>query len=283
MPELPEVEAARSQLERWAAGRTLREVRVLDRAVVRKMLSTKPSHALPDGVERLGALVGSVSGVPTRYGKRLGWTFGEQALLCHFGMTGAWLRALPTDAPPDLARLGLVFDDVVVWFVDGRRFGCVVPVGAADVASRLRADTGPDAVLEPLDGPALGRAMSSRKPVKVALMEQDRLAGLGNIHAAEALFRARIAPKRRADTLTAAEWDALAEAIVTQLRSSIEADSGLDGIVYVNLGGPNRFVVYKREGEPCANCASIIVVEELGGRSTYWCPTCQRDGGASTG
>jgi formamidopyrimidine-DNA glycosylase len=283
MPELPEVEAARTQLERWAAGRTLRAIRMVDRAVVRRTLSTKPSDAVADGEAQLAVLVGEVAGVPSRYGKRLGWTFGSRALLCHFGMTGAWVRSLPGAPQPANARLALEFDELVLWFVDSRRFGCVVVVDASEVPRALRAGTGPDAVLEPMDGRALRAAVSSRKPVKVALMEQDRLAGLGNIHAAESLFRAGIAPKRRADALGPAEWDRLAAGIVTQLTETIASNAETDELVYVNMGGPNPFVVYQREGEGCAVCGAIILAEELAGRTTFWCPTCQRDDGAHTG
>lgn len=275
MPELPEVEVGRRQLQRWASGRVLREVRVLDRAVVRRVLSSKPSDALPDGEVRLGALVGREAGPLQRYGKRLGWTFGDRAILCHFGMSGAWLHGPPSDPPPPVARLGLVFDDVVVWFVDGRRFGCVVPIAASELATAIRADCGPDALLEPRDGPGLRAALTCKKPIKVAMMEQDRLAGIGNIHAAEACFRAKLWPKKRADTLSASEWAALADAIVAQLSGSIDVEGEQDELVYVNLGGPNPFSVYGREGEPCPVCGTTIVAEELGGRTTYWCPHCQ--------
>jgi formamidopyrimidine-DNA glycosylase len=278
MPELPEVEVCRRQLTQWAAGRTLDAVHLVDRAVVRGELTSKPSAALADGGAQLEALVGQIAGEPLRHGKRLGWPFGGgRALLAHLGMTGHWVRRGAGDDPPPQHRLGLAFGDRTVWYVDGRRFGCVVPVEASAMPALLRADCGPDALDEPLDGPALADRVRSRKPVKVALMEQQRLAGLGNIHAAEACWRAHIAPGRRADALSPEEWGALAQAIVAQLRFAIEAEAagGDDGIVYVNLGGPNPFSVYGRGGEPCPACGTAIAADEMGGRTTYWCPTCQ--------
>lgn len=274
MPELPEVEVTCRQLARWTAGRTLDAVLVRDTAVARGTLSTKPSDALPDGPARLEALIGSTAEAPTRYGKRLGWSFGDRGLLCHLGMSGAFVRR---SDPPESARLGLVFsgEPRTVWYVDGRRFGCVVPVASADIPALLRANTGPDALLEPLDGPALKARMASKKPVKVALMDQDRIAGIGNIHASEACFRARVSPRRPANTLADAEWEALARAIVDQLRFAIDAEAASDELVYVNNGGPNPFSVYKKTGEPCPVCRTPIADEDHAGRTTYWCPRCQ--------
>jgi formamidopyrimidine-DNA glycosylase len=278
VPELPEVEIARRQLRRWTEGKRIGGIRLLDPAVLRTKLSSRPSDAVGDAVERLATLVDREPGELLRHGKRLALRVGPDALLVHLGMTGLFVRRPAAEDPPSLARLGLELDGEVAWFVDGRRFGCVVLVPAAEVEARLREGQGPDALDEALDGPALKVAVSSRKAVKVALMEQDRLAGLGNIHAAEACFRARISPHRRADTLTGPEWTRLAGAIVVQLRDAITAEDS-DDLVYVNLGGPNPFSVYGREGEPCPVCGGAIRSEVAGGRSTFWCPTCQPDAG----
>ncbi|MEZ4240020.1 MAG: DNA-formamidopyrimidine glycosylase family protein [Myxococcota bacterium] len=260
------------------AGQRLDAIRLVDRATVRGDLVSKPSMALPDGEAQLEALVGLTAAEPVRHGKRLGWAFGERGLLAHLGMTGHWVRRRTGDEPPPMNRLGLVFGDHVLWYLDTRRFGCVTPLAASEIAGRLRGDTGPDALNEPLDGPGLAERVRCRKAVKVALMEQQRLAGLGNIHASEACHRAKIAPGRRADALSDAEWDRLARAILDQLRFAIAAEDGVgdDGIAYVNLGGPNPFTVYRRTGEVCGTChRGEILEEEMGGRATYWCPVCQ--------
>lgn len=276
MPELPEVEFARRQIARWAGGKRITGVRLLDPAAVRTKLSSRPSDALKGAGARLGELVGREVGELARHGKRLGIVVGADALVVHLGMSGWFARRPASEDPPPLSRLGLEVGGDVVWFVDGRRFGCFVIVPARELGARLRDDQGPDALDEPLDAEALRRAVSSRKAVKVALMEQDRLAGLGNIHAAEACFRARLSPHRRADALLGDEWARLADAIVAQLGGSID-DEDADELVYVNLGGENPFSVYGREGEPCPVCATVIRSEVAGGRSTFWCPTCQPD------
>jgi formamidopyrimidine-DNA glycosylase len=278
MPELPEVEVGRRQLERWATGRSLESVHIVDRAVVRRSMSTKPSDALPDGPEQVQSLVGQTAGRPVRHGKRLGWSFGRRGLLCHFGMTGHWIRRPTGETPPQNSRIGLGIGGATLWYVDSRRWGCVVVVESSEIEDALRSGVGPDALDEALGASELRKRVQSRKPIKVALMEQERLAGLGNIHAAEACFRAKVLPGKQANTLADPEWEALAPSIVDQLRFAIDAEGGgaRDDFQYVNLGGPNPFSVYARTGEPCPVCATKITSEDMSGRTTYWCPNCQK-------
>ncbi len=276
MPELPEVEVARRQLARWTADRAIVRVLLQDPAAVRATLSSRPSDRLADAAERLAPLVGAVGTEPVRHGKRLGWVVGGVGLLAHFGMTAHLVRRRAGDEVPDLARLGFELDDgTVAWFVDGRRFGCFTPVEPGELSLRLREGCGPDALREPLDAAGLRAALKGRRPLKVALMDQTKLAGLGNIHAAEACFRARIGPSLPCAEVPAAGWERLAEAIPRQLREAVEAEDSDADLVYVNLGGPNPFAVYGRGGEPCGTCGAAIRSEEMAGRTTYWCPTCQ--------
>jgi formamidopyrimidine-DNA glycosylase len=274
VPELPEVEAARRQIERWTAGKRLSAVRVLDPAVVRTKVSTLPSDRLADGDTRLEALVGRRSGAVRRHGKRLGWELGRDGLLIHFGMTGFFVLRPAKDEPPPLARAGFGFGRNTLWFVDGRRFGCVVPIGADELDLALRSGQGPDAG-EPLDGVRLRAALTTRRELKIALMDQGRVAGLGNIHAAEACFRAGIGPFRSALSLADEEWDHLAAAIHDQLRDASEELARAEEVQYVNLGGPNPFRVYGRAEEPCPTCGAPICAADQGGRTTYWCAVCQ--------
>lgn len=276
MPELPEVEISRLQLQRWASGRTLRAVHVLDRGVVRSSLTSRPSAASAEGAERIRALAGRTADVPVRHGKRLGWTFGDAGFVAHYGMSGHWAKRGLTDAPPHLARLGLAFDDVVAWYVDGRRFGCVVPVEASALPALLVGGCGPDALAPPVTGGLLRARVACRKPLKVALMEQDRVAGLGNIHAAEACYRAKLSPFAPADSLSTRQWSALAREVVAQLSETVAAEAEADELRYVSQGGPNPFSVYDREGEPCARCGTAVAAAEQAGRTTYWCPGCQK-------
>jgi formamidopyrimidine-DNA glycosylase len=276
MPELPELEIARRQLARWTDGRTLQTVHLLDRAVVRKGLSTKPSDAVADPEAELGPFVGRSPSAFLRHGKRIAVVFGDAAICAHFGMTGFLARRPDSDEAPPLSRLGLGFSDGhVVWLVDGRRFGCVHVAPHDRVSTVLGAGQGPDALTTPPTAASLRVALRTKKPVKPALMEQDRIAGLGNIHAAEACFRARVAPSTPGDRLSEEQLASLAAAITAQLDFAIqEADTEGD-VAYVNLGGPNPFAVYGREGQPCPRCTTPVKSEEQAGRTTFWCPTCQ--------
>lgn len=274
MPELPEVEAARRNLARWAEGRRVVEVRVVDASAVRDGLATSPRRALTGGVGALDALLGAVVAVARR-GKRLGWRSGAGAAAVHLGMTGHWVRRPTDEAPPRFARVGLALDDgATLWFTDARRFGCVAPVAPDALDGVLAEGLGPDGLLEPPDGPGLAARMRCRAPIKVALLDQARLAGLGNIHAVEALWRARIHPSRRADALAADEWAALASAVAAQLREAVETTAAED-IVYLSEGAENPFVVYERAGGSCPRCGGSIARTVQAGRSTYACPGCQ--------
>lgn len=265
----------RRQLASWAEGRTLTGVRVIDEAVVRHKVSTRPSDKLEGGGGVLEGWVGCTAGAPIRHGKRLGWSFDDNGLLIHLGMTGRWVRRPASDPHPKSTRIGLVFGDEVLWMIDTRRFACVVPIPLGELDQAVRRGHGPDALLEPMGGSQLAAAFQTKRPIKVVLMEQKRIAGLGNIHAAEACFRARIWPKRPANALSSGDWDRLAQGIVTQLQTSVDdIDVGKES-VYVSEGGENPFSVYRRAGRPCPDCGVVVVAEELAGRTTYWCPGCQ--------
>lgn len=263
MPELPEVEIARRQLDRWFTGEEV-TAEAIDPAVVRTHLSSRPSDAHPEGPELLRAAVGRAE-PPLRHGKRIAWPFGDNAVLVHLGMTGKLVKGEAGNAVR--AR----FDEV--GFVDRRRFGCLCVVPRDEVDGHLRANHGPDALDEPLDGAGLKRTFTGRRAIKVALMDQSKLAGLGNIHAAEALWRAQIDPRRRCDQVQ--HWDALATAIVAQLQETITAEDAGE-IVYVTDGGPNRFAIYGREGESCPRCSAPIERFSQSGRSTFACSSCQQ-------
>jgi formamidopyrimidine-DNA glycosylase len=248
----------------------LAEVRILDPGAIRPKFSTRPSHAMDGGAQALLQLVGHPAAEPHRHGKRIGWSFGPRAIGIHLGMTGVFV----VGDPPRFTKVGLRFDDDWIWFKDMRRFGCLVPWPTDDLAGLLTAGHGPDALLEPLDGAALAERMHTKKAIKVALLDQDRLTGVGNIHAIEALFTVRIDPKTPAQALTSSQWAALADAIPSQLQRAITAQDGPD-FVYITDGGPNVFQIYGREGKECPRCNAIIERFPQSGRSTFRCPTCQ--------
>ena len=276
MPELPEVEVCARTLRRWCGEKVVVEVKLPDPAAVRRGLSTRPSDRCVQGAERWRALVGQRSVQLERHGKRIRWDFDRSTWLLHLGMTGKWVQRQADHATPRFAKLGLVFEDgSVVWFVDPRRFGCVAYVDRDSAAKELVGTMGPDALKNPLDGAGLAQALQGRRTVKNALMDQKKLAGVGNIQAVEALWRAKIDPTRAGGSLSSSEYKSLATALIEQLEWTIAAED--DGeIQYISeKGSENPFQVYGRAGQECARCGGEIVSRKDSGRSTFWCQACQ--------
>jgi len=268
MPELPEVEFCRRSLLRWTAGRRVVGVDVPDPRSVRQSRSDRPSAAHPDGVAALGRVVLSTPpGKILRHGKRLLWRFGDAALLLHLGMTGKWAR--PGER---YVKVRLTLDDgAALAFCDPRLLGGVVPTTWAAGRAALVDGLGPDAWNDPL--PELNGA----RAVKVALMDQSLVAGVGNVQAMEALWRAHIHPATPCDALTAAQRARLPGALREQLAFTLALFDGAEDIVYVEEDRTaNPFPIYRREGTPCPACGAPIARMIQAGRSTYWCPGCQR-------
>lgn len=285
MPELPEVELHARRLRRWLVGRVVERVQVEDAGAIRPRPSTRPSEAMPDGPARLQRLPGARVEAVLRRGKRLGMRLTEAVgtdLLLHLGMTGRWVRRSTAEAgPPRHARLGLAAGGRWHWFVDARRFGCVVPMAPTELRSALERGLGPDA-LEPLGGSELAARVCrgrGRAAVKVALMDQSRLAGLGNIHVVEVLFQSGVHPARPVGELSASEWERLAELIPRHLRAALAEQPGDGDVAYLTEGEiDNPFAVYARAGQPCPHCGEEIERARQSGRSTFWCPGCQPRG-----
>jgi formamidopyrimidine-DNA glycosylase len=275
MPELPEVEHAARTLRRLALGRRIERAVTDPRA--RRLFR-------PDGPAAVArALQGARLAEVARHGKQLllalESTGGLLGLLSHLGMTGKWTGG-PAAPPTAHARLSLLLDDgTALHYDDPRMFGRLRLVPGADFSAVPEvAALGPDPLLHGIDAAALAAGLAAtRRPVKVALLDQRLLAGVGNIHAAEACWRARLDPRRRADRLSRVEVAALARA----LRASFSyALAKLDGpqIEYLEEGGDNPFHVYDREGARCRHpgCGGEVRRIVQAQRSTFFCPGCQR-------
>jgi formamidopyrimidine-DNA glycosylase len=271
MPELPEVEFARRCIARWLEGKKI------DRVVAE---AGKPLRGVIPA-QLAAALTGRRLEATDRRGKHLVLRFdGGAGLYLHLGMTGKFVRSLPGEPAPERARLRLgLSDGSAVAMLDPRRFGRVQLIASGELPAEM-AELGPDALSDPPTGASLQqRFAGSRRPLKILLLEQDRVAGLGNIHAAEVLFRAKLSPFAGPADLKPADWGRLARAIQASLAYAfaIEASEGRDEIRYVEEpGAPNRFKVYGHEGEPCPRCRTPIRREAQGQRSTFFCPHCQR-------
>ena len=280
MPELPEVEIIRRQLAPALEGRRLERVHVLDP----RWSEPAPPEAIDDAlggrrVERLW-----------RRGKYLiVSTEGDIHLAMHLRMTGNLLLVPSREDEHGRPHLRVRFElgrkrgrpAERLLFVDVRRFGTGDVLLGSDAlseffASRLGVEPlSPDFTADALRAQARGR----RQPVKAFLLNQERVAGVGNIYADEALFRARIHPLRPVVTLKRPQIEALREAVVETLELGIDA-KGASIDDYRHVDGArgsfqDRFLVHSREGEPCPRCGTPIRKMRAAGRGTYICPRCQ--------
>lgn len=203
--------------------------------------------------------------------------------LVHLGMTGRLLISAPdVPVPPHTHAIVRLDDEREIRFVDPRRFGRLAVIDTSTNATKVVAGF-PVTGKEPLDIPAdtfreLFRGR--RTPIKSALLDQKLLQGIGNIYADESLFRAGIRPRKHAGRLTRMELDRLHGAVQSVLREAIER-GGSSVSDYVDADGIRGFFqlehkVYSRTGEPCAACGTLIRKIVLGGRSSHYCPKCQR-------
>ena len=271
MPELPEVETIRRHLAPHVEGRTLRALEILDARWCRPLATGEVTAALHGRVlERL-----------SRRGKYLVFGLsGDVYLLLHLRMTGTLLLDPPER--PLHARVRFELEDHELVFVDPRRFGTgELALGPEALDAFFAARLG----VEPFDEAftvAHLRALARRcrAPVKAFLLDQKRIAGVGNIYADEALFRARIHPQRAAGKLTRPQLEALHEAVVATLEAGIAAKGATidDFRDPYGVSGTfqDQFLVHTREGRPCPNCGTRIVKLRAAGRGTYVCPRCQR-------
>jgi formamidopyrimidine-DNA glycosylase len=276
VPELPEVETivrglgpalrGRAVTAVWGSGYALRLARPVDLAGLR---AVSVGRTFAD-VRRRGKYITLVT---SKRGRQ------DDGVCIHLGMTGR-LRVQPA-SEPRVPHTHVVFSLAggdELRFVDARRFGWVAP-GAPLAALASLAELGPDPLTE-LDAAGLAHGLEGvRAPIKAYLLDQTRVAGLGNIYVCEALFGARIHPatpagrvRRRAPALVAAVRETLEGGIArrgTTLRDYVDADG---------FAGDNAAAlkVYGREGEPCVACGAKIKRRVDAGRSTFFCPSCQR-------
>jgi len=264
LPELPEVEVARRNLEKWLKRGTLVRVELSPRLFI--------GRARPFAEAMRGRTVRAVE----RRGKWLRLVLDEElALFSHLGMTGKWVLR-PRDAPPErFERARLDTAKRSARFVDMRLFGTLQGV-RGDAAPSAWKELGPDALVDGVDAAQLHARLSRiSRSIKEALLDQTIVAGIGNIQAAEALWRAKINPMRAASSLAARELAALARAIEASIRDTLAREDS-DEITYVEeAGAENPFDVYGKHGEPCPRCRMKLQRIIQGGRSTVYCGRCQ--------
>ena len=259
MPELPEVERARRLLDAAIAGRSIVVVDVLHRSLARRLSNS--AIASLSGV--------GIVGVSRRGKHQLIRLTDGRTVHAHFRMTGDWLIDRASDPLPRFARVSIVLDDGSRVVLDDPRALSTIDIHPAGAEPDL--GLGP----EPFDAAFtvawLHDAFSKRRaPIKPVLLDQRVVAGLGNIYAAEALWTARLSPATPARSLDQAELVRLRAAILRVIERA-------SGARYAD--GSSRFAVYDREGMHCRRCGATIKRIVQAGRSTYYCPGCQRRGG----
>ncbi|MFP4004324.1 MAG: bifunctional DNA-formamidopyrimidine glycosylase/DNA-(apurinic or apyrimidinic site) lyase [Alphaproteobacteria bacterium] len=281
MPELPEVETVRRGLAPHLEGRRLARVE-LRRADLRIPFP-------PDFVQSLtGRRIG-------RLGRRAKYLVAEldtgRALIMHLGMSGRFAVQAHGGAPPGTPGSGTGPHDHVVLeteagvrlvYTDHRRFGLMTLADEAGAHPLLR-HLGLEPLGGALTGPALAAALEGRRsPIKAALLDQRIVAGIGNIYACEALYRARLSPRRLSGTVRGSRAERLARALREVLSEAVEA-GGSSVRDYAGAGGEpgyfqHAFSVYGRAGAECgrAACGATITRIVQGNRSTFLCPACQR-------
>jgi formamidopyrimidine-DNA glycosylase len=283
MPELPEVQTVVSQLRRKIVGKRIARFG----SDWRKQIF--PSYAaFAKGIKRARVL-----GL-RRFGKHIVMDLGNgYSIVAHFKMTGHFLvkdasnrqsKAFTEDSRNKYVHHIITFSDgATLEFSDMRKFGWWRAVKTTEVELLPSiASLGIDALSSKLTTKLFQGLLSRKKecPIGTVLLEQNIIAGIGNIYRSEALFLAGILPMRLIKTLTLAEWKKLLLSIKTVLRKSVKmrgtSDSDFrdtDGLV----GGFQRVLcVYARAGEPCRKCGTIIMRKKLGQRSVFYCAKCQK-------
>jgi formamidopyrimidine-DNA glycosylase len=285
MPELPEVETIRRQLEPEVVGRRIDSLEVLDE---------RWSRPIPPASLEAAARGRPIEALERR-GKYLLMRLDRgETLAMHLRMTGNLLLVGGSEErrsgdarlyrPPEeerhLRARFLLDDGRQLWFTDARRFGEGFLLGDEALEERFSGRLGVEPLSAEFTPEALGQAAAGRSaPLKSFLLNQSTLAGVGNIYADEALFRASLHPLSPAGSMRPEHLEALQEAIVETLEAGI-AGGGASIDDYRDARGERgevqeEFLVHTREGLPCVSCGEPVQRIVVAGRSTYFCPSCQ--------
>jgi formamidopyrimidine-DNA glycosylase len=258
MPELPEVESAVRRVRAAAAGKIIRVVELFHPSLARRMSG-----------DSLLSLRGARVRAVERRGKHQLFVLEDGRVLhAHFRMTGDWRVDAAPDALPRFARAAITFTDDSRVVLDDPRALSTLDLHPADAPPDLGLGLEPS---DPKLTPDVLRAAFAKRrgPIKPVLLDQRIIAGLGNIYAAEALWHAKISPRARASTLSI-------QRVTTLLRAIRKVIEKATGARYTD-SSVSRLAVYDRAGKPCRRCKAKIRRITQAGRSTYYCPSCQRN------
>lgn len=270
MPELPEVETITRNLRRGTGGAPS----LIGQTILSARLLWNRTLAEPDMEAFQALLPGQTIRAIGRRAKYITMTLSESILVIHLRMSGD-LRVEPADSPLN-KHDRMLLDFTSSWrlsFNDTRKFG---RVWLLNDTQSLFSKLGPEAD-EPALTPARFHAMlqARKRAIKLLLLDQSFLAGLGNIYTDEALFKAGIHPLRSSETLNLQETTRLLEAIRSTLALGIETNGASIDWVYRGGDFQNHFQVYQQTGNPCPCCGQPIHKIKVGQRGTHYCPHCQ--------
>jgi formamidopyrimidine-DNA glycosylase len=269
MPELPEVETTRLGIEPHISQKRL------SRVIIQ---SAKLRYPVPE--ERLNALVGEKLLLVERRAKYLLLTFSQLTLIIHLGMSGSLRITSPDSAWRKHDHWQLDFGSITLRYHDPRRFGFLIATESNPKDHPFLSKLGPEPLSDQFSVDYLWNQLNKRKtPIKVSLMNNEIVVGIGNIYACESLFLAKIHPLKPSNQLSMHETLRLHQQIKTILIRAIEqGGSTLRDFLKPN-GQPGYFAqtlnVYGRALEACYQCDNPIDRIQLGGRSSYFCPHCQ--------
>lgn len=278
MPELPEVEVVRRDLEREVVGKKIKSVDVTGMRSIRRYRQRKPFIQALENRKFIGV---------ERRGKYLILKLDDaNALVVHLGMSGQLLRAKTArEAAPKHTHVTIVFTQGgQLRFVDPRTFGemFVTPLDGIEQEVDELAHLGIDPLETAMSWDYFGELVAQRHAkLKPALMDQKLMAGIGNIYSDEILFTAGLRWDRMSDSLSPEEVRRLYRSVIETLQDAVKyRGSSLADEQYVDLFGNKgeyqlHHKVYAREGAPCRRCRQPIVREKAGGRSTFFCAACQ--------
>ena len=272
MPELPEVEVIRRDLVPKVVGRSIRQATILSPRLTRRQGSPGSVAAGLEG-RRIEAL--------RRRGKFFQFDLGDRSLIARLGMTGQfrwWHDSASCQTDEHTHAVFHFAEGGVLTYRDVRKFGELFLLPTEAVESTLR--VGPEPLGAGFSVAVLRRICKSSARVKSVLLDQRKVAGIGNIYADEALFRAKIRPTRRAASLADEELQALRLAIRAVLTAAIRYRGSSISDFRDPCGEPGGFAprhrVYHCHGTPCRVCGTVIRRILVGQRGTHFCPTCQR-------
>src|SRR5215212_9395224 len=276
MPELPEVETIKEDLRRLVVGSKIKRAEVLDASLVEQ----------PSTEEFAGRLEGvRITGARRRAKHLIVELDSGNSLVFQLKIGGQLLLVPPVEEPETALMLVLYLDGERRFFLrDETGFTRARLLDAGELRKRL-SSLGPEPLEDGFKWNYLPREIGSRRAqIKPLLLDQKVVSGIGNIYVDEILYDARLHPRRKANTLSEGEWEALYDAIRSNLAAGVKHRGTTVRLFRDVLDRPgehqNHLRIFEKHGQPCPGCEGEVVREKVSGRPTHYCPACQTENGS---